>query len=317
MKKLLIILIGIISFISFNKICLAMEEYYLSNITINLNLTEDDTVFFIDYHFKVEDTPGDRILIMNKYGTEITNSDATYEETSDSYVFKIEKGKEYNISYKVPYSHSVKIVLPDFVDSSGVRYKYGEYKITVDDQKEKLDYSRCSHDYRTDNTFDGEIEDISSQNINFVVNEIPEGEYDGEYDGDIMIFGTYLNTKYQLFVIGYAFGLVILHTLLRTICEHNEFNNFKFYFVLMLITIISVPALIIPYSLIILGIFYIPFFIMAFFTPKDKSSLFVKVFIVVHSIVLSGCILNPVAYLLAIYLINELGKFYLKKKGQI
>ena len=314
MKKLLIILIGILSFISFNKICLAMEEYDLSNISINLNLTEDETVFFIDYHFKVENTPSDHILIMNKYGTEITNSDATYEETSDSYVFKVEKGKEYNISYKVLYSHSVKIVLPDFFDSQGIGYRYGEYKITVDDQKGKLDYSRCSHDYRTDNTFDGTIEDISSQNINFIVNEIPEGEYDEKINDILDIF---TNPKYQLFVIGYAFVLVIVHTIIRKMSEHNEYNHFKFYFVLMLITIISIPALIIPYSLIVLGIFYIPFFIMAFFTPMEKGSLFVKVFIVVHSIVLSGCILNPVAYLLAIYLINELGKFYLKKKGQI
>jgi hypothetical protein len=180
------------------------------------------------------------------------------------------------------------------------------------DSRGKVNYNSSSHDYRKEKDFNGKEEGLSSHKIYLVVNPII---YEEDDDGINSFMNIFTNIKYQISITIYAVILMGIHTMLRTICENNSFDKFKFYFVIMLVTTISVPILIMPFSAIILGIFYIPFFILAFFSANDKSIVFVKMFVAFHSLMLSGCFVNPVAYLLAIFLINELGKFYQKYKG--
>ena len=314
MKKLLLIITMFIAFLSFNNTAYAVDEYPydIDNLIVNINLEEDDTYYYLDYQFKVVNDIKDNTIIMNKYGTELMDYSGDYTQTGNSYVFKVEKGKEYSVYYRVRYSQSSYITLPQLLTVEGYRLSYTDYKIYVADKNEKINYNLSDHDYRKEKDFNGKEEGLSSHKIYLVVNPITYDEVD---DGINSFMDIFTNIKYQLCITIYALGLVLIHTIIRKLCENNSFDKFKFYFVIMLVTTISVPILIIPFSAIILGIFYIPFFILAFFSTEEKQILFVKLFVAFHSLMLTGCFLNPVAYLLAIFLINELGKFYQKYKG--
>ena len=314
MKKLLLIITMFIAFLSFNNTAYAIDEYPndIDNLIVNINLEEDDTYYYLDYQFKVVNDIKDNTIIMNKYGTELMDYSGDYTQTEDSYVFKVEKGKEYSVYYRVRYSQSSYITLPELLTVEGYRLRYIDYKIYVADKNEKIYYNASDHDYRIENTYNGEIEDLSDHKIYLIVNQPVDINEQLKSSNFFNIFNDF---KYQVCICIYSLVLVLIHFIFRKICENNDFNHFKFYFILMIVTNITIPFLIMPISVIIIGIFYIPFFILAFFTPDDKNSVFLKLFVAFHSLMLAGCFLNPVAYIIAIYLANELGKFYQKYKG--